>query len=140
MSSFLIVLLSFQLSFIPDGNVVNYGTFSKEYEVIDVSNAYSAEFSVDIQLLHILFVRGIYNSVFHALNPDYSYGFSPDHDTFTFIGGIQYKGMEIGYLHRCRHPVFPYQFVEKEKHKETISLLENSYSEVYLKFQSKLEI
>lgn len=138
--SVLLVLLSFQLGFIADGNTVNYGTYENEYEIIDTSKAFTAEFAVDIELFHFLFVRGVYNSIFHALNPDYSYGFSPDHDTFTFIAGLKYKGIELGYLHRCRHPVFPFQFVEKAEYGEANTLLENVYSEVYLKFQGKLEI
>lgn len=61
-----------------------------------------------------------------------SYDFSPSFGEFTFSAGAKYRGIEIGYTHRCMHPI-------KTAGEESTGFYQGS-DEVFVKFTGKAQI
>ncbi len=65
-------------------------------------------------------------------------GFSPDHDEYSFMIGVKTENIEIGYKHKCYHPIYPYS--EKYNFINQVTVLEGSFDEVYIKFNTKVDL
>lgn len=60
--------------------------------------------------------------------------FSPFRDTYQFEAGLFFRGIEVGWLHECSHPVAP-------NHQQNTELgREWAYDRFYLSYEAKVNI
>ncbi|MDD5589516.1 MAG: hypothetical protein PHP92_05650 [Candidatus Nanoarchaeia archaeon] len=127
-----IILLSFKGGIIPVENIYYANSYFKQHE-INLENSYFAEFKIEAMLFDFIFARGSMKNVFNACLD--SVEFAPDHDEYIFSCGLRFQEFEIGFLHKCYHPIHPYQFTTMQVE----NIIEGGYEEIYFQFNSKIE-
>jgi len=134
MLNLLIITFILECSYFPSYNVY-YGVNQKEYEKVDMENAYDINFSIDICYKNLLFINGGINCFFHKKKKKLD--FFPDCDMYRIAAGIRYEFMEIGYEHFCYHPVFPFSSGRDWNDEPLINttILEGGYDKLYLKIE-----
>lgn len=141
LSGLFVFLFSFQVGLVPSGNI-NYAI--NPVEAYYFENMFYAEFNVEVDIAKFIFIRGKLNNSFHLYdftNEKVDFvQFSPDHDEYVFSVGLFYKWFEIGYRHKCYHPIFPYRNSFPEHEQEYTTLLEGMHNDIYVKFQGRLEM
>jgi len=139
MIKILLITLFFQGAYLPDYNLY-YGINEKEYDLLELDNAYYLELGVDLYFIDLFFIKGSINNLFHAHKTKLI--FYPDCDRYRIATGIRYKGFEIGFEHFCFHPIFPYSTNNHEYNEAEINnnaLLEGAYNKFYFNFEVKGE-
>lgn len=62
-------------------------------------------------------------------------GFNPQSIFYQFNAGIRYKGLELYYLHACRHPQMANAYMYN-----VISGWDSAYDEIGIKFSGKVDL
>lgn len=60
--------------------------------------------------------------------------FSPFRDTYQFEAGIQWRGIELGWLHECSHPVAPNHQLNRPLGREW------AFDRLYIRYENTVDI
>lgn len=98
-------------------------------------NQFYITLGIEFEIVNFFFVGGDIRTEMHIEYPPRSLC-APQLENYCFYFGIRpMNGLEIGFRHRCIHPVIPYMTDEK------IYLnYEGGYEEVYIKFDKRIDL
>lgn len=131
-TALLLILLSFRGGLIPVENIY-YSNSNDRQQNVNLDNSYFAEFKIEAIIFYLIFIRGSIENTFNAYQEKFA--FSPDHDEYVFSFGIKTKYLEVGFLHKCYHPIHTYQFLDGGIE----NIIEGGYEEIYLQFNSEIK-
>ena len=117
MNTFLAIAFLFQIGYAPMGIAGQYDVPESDGKCL-----YS-DLGIEFKILDLFFIKGATKTYFIF---DEFHGF-PFFAYYSFGAGIRFNGIEIGYNHKCLHPVISNQ--------NNIGNT-NSYDEIYFKIQT----
>jgi hypothetical protein len=133
--AWVLIVLSLEMGYFPQG-FIHYAYDPGKYIQRDLKSGFYAQFDIEIFVFQYFFIRGSLNNKFDKLKEEIM--FSPDHDIYLISLGAQYKGFEIGYAHKCYHPIFPFSPFYSTR--DNIVLIEGTFDTLYMKVEMQLEI
>lgn len=100
--SWLAILFVIQLGYAPNAQDWNHGNPELPW-VIEREEIVTTLGARALMINELLFVEGYVTT--YAETQDASWTLAPYHDTYQFGAGLTWRGMTIGWLHECAHPV-----------------------------------
>lgn len=120
--NWILFLLTFEFGLLPGGHFALY-----EIEEGVYSNcSFDTKFNVELQLFNNhVFIGGGVDITFWKMKNDIT--FSPDGILSIFNIGLRFPYTEIGYEHRCHHPIYPWT------NELPVRRAEYAYDRIYIK-------
>lgn len=130
--SWLALVFAFEIGFLPMGTVETY-----DYHIISTNSLagdYYATLAVEAILWDFLFIGGDVRTEMKRLAG--SRDFCPHTTNYGFEAGVRLEPIEIGFRHRCIHPVVPW--LRNKYSKYIDNNWEGAYEEIYLRLEAEL--
>lgn len=129
--SWLIVLFAIEAGMVPN----NAWWLYQEHEVFESDEpGYYTDFEIEAELWGWAFVGG---SLRTDMTTDTFRNYSPHWFTYDFTAGARWEFLEVGWRHRCSHPIQTY-VTHPSRLREPV--IEGAYDEFYLRAQWELDI
>lgn len=101
-----------------------------EAEYMKESYEFFSVLEAEILINDLFFIGGKTETLFHAKEINNYIPYCVD---FSFNAGLRYKLFEIGFIHRCIHPIFTYS-IERQPVK-----YEGGFEKIYFKFSNTIK-
>jgi hypothetical protein len=127
--SWLVVLFAIEAGLMPSNDWYLY----QEHELFEQDQpGYYNALEVDAELWGWAFVGGTLRT---DMTSDSFTNYNPHWVTYNFTAGARWKAFEIGWRHRCSHPIQTYVYNSGD-YKDPI--VEGSYDEIYARAQFRV--
>ena len=124
--TWLVFLFAFEAGIAPNIEAINYNQ-PMECDIIEWGVFYT-DLSCEVVLWDTLFAGG---GVRTYVVPSHGIHFSPRNSVFDFTAGLQWRMLEVGWRHRCFHPMMPYSPILE------VHGIEGGYDELYFRIEGR---
>lgn len=125
--TWLALLFAFEVGMTPQVGMLAYNeTISADAIEYGI---YYTQLEAEMQFWQLLFIGGAVRTYIVPGNSDYT--FSPRYSSYDFTAGLRYKMLELGWRHRCFHPMMPYMPILDVD----VRGIEGWYDELYLRVE-----
>ena len=124
--TWLTLFFALEIGITPQISLVSYSP-EVEWDMLRWGVFYT-ELDAEIQLFRYIFAGGMMRTY---MVPAEGINFSPRYNIYDFRAGLRWQMLEVGWRHRCFHPMIAYQPLLNVE----IQGIEGAYDEIYFRVE-----